>query len=104
MRITQATMFLSVFVDLATQVSPRAWPRDNCNQGALGPAIGSGLVTQVGRKSVFRDPIKLPSCGKTVSELVIKARGKGIKHLTPLIDHLSALFSLILARCSRRWA
>ena len=75
MRITQATMLLSVFVGLATQISPRAWPRDNCNQGALGPAIGSGLVTQVGRKPVFRDLINLPSCGKTVSELVVEARG-----------------------------
>ena len=75
MRITQALMLLSVFVGLATQISPRAWPRDNCNQGALGPAIGSGLVRQVGRKPVFRDPINLPSCDKTVSELMIEACG-----------------------------
>lgn len=77
MRITQAIMPLSVFVGLATQVSPRAWPRDNCNQGALGPAIRSGLVTQVGHKPVFRDLINLSSCGKTVSGLVIEVRGNG---------------------------
>ena len=76
MRITQAIMPLSVFVGLATQVSPRAWPQDNCNQGALGPAIRSGLVTQAGHKPVFRDLINLSSCcGKTVSKLVVEARG-----------------------------
>ena len=68
-------MLLSVFVGLATQVSPRAWSQDNCNQGALGPAIRSRLVTQVGHKPVFRDLINLSSCGKIVSGLVVRARG-----------------------------
>ena len=42
--------------------------------GGLESAIRSGLVTQIGRKPVLRELIYLPSCGKTVSELVVEAR------------------------------
>ena len=40
--------------------------------GGLESAIRSGLVTQIGRKPVLRELIYLPSCGKTVSELVVR--------------------------------
>ena len=75
-------MLLSMFLGLTIQISPRAWSQENCNQGALGPATRSGLVTQVGGKPVLRDPINLPSCGKTVSEFVVEARGHDLISFT----------------------
>jgi len=73
---TPATMLASLLLGLATQFLPQeAWSQENCNGGALESAFRSGLVTQIGRKPVLRDLIYLPSCGKTVSELVVEARG-----------------------------
>ena len=75
MKTTQAAIVASIPLALATQLPLGALAQDNCYERALESAIRSGLVTQVGRKTVLGDPIHLPSCGKTVSELVIDARG-----------------------------
>ena len=74
MKTTQAAI-ITTSIALATQLPLPGLPQENCYEGALESAIRSGLVTQVGRKTVLGDPIHLPSCGKTVSELVIEARG-----------------------------
>ena len=54
---------------------PLVMAEENCNQEALESAIRCGLVTQAERKPVLRNLIHLPSCGKTVTELLVELRG-----------------------------
>ena len=75
MSTVKTAITVSVLPGRLVMQVPLVMAKENCNQEALESAIRSGLVMQAGRKPVLRNLIHLPSCGKTVTELLVEARG-----------------------------
>ena len=74
MGLSNATMSVLASGVLLVHMAP-GLAKQNCDHGPLEGAVRSGLVTQVGRKPVLGDLIYLPTCGKSVGDMVIEARG-----------------------------